>query len=128
MSMRTIKIPEGSYNTIMSAIYSMSSSHRDNGWDALSDEAFKLGEQLEVANGGLTEDMLPRVSDGCHCDCANRDADEIAVYLDAHEMLAIQWALHKVRFGDLEDDQVRVVELYRGMRELDEVIETRLEE
>jgi hypothetical protein len=98
-----------------------------NGWVALSDEAFKLGQQIEDANGGLTEDELPPSGEGCHCDCENRDADEIAVYLDAHEMLAIQWALHDVRFGDLEDDQVRVVDLYRGMRELDDIIKARLE-
>ena len=139
--MRTINIPDFTYNSILAAIYQTADSDAKQGWLALSDRGYGIAEEIARLNGGasLDSELPPGASpdarlptgvsiadDGCVCHCDQRDPEEIAVYYTEDELLAVQWALHRVTFGDLDDD-VSVIDLHRAARETDDVIRDRVE-
>jgi hypothetical protein len=51
------------------------------------------------------------------CDCANRDADEIPVYLKAEEIRIVCMAMANITFGMVEDD-MDVVTVHKAIREV----------
>jgi len=123
--MRTIQIPDFSYHSILGALYAEAGRDLDNGWDALASNGTGIAKGIIELNGDALPDVeLTEVGALCHCD--QRDANEIAVYFKADELLSLQALLETVTFGNISDG-VSVLHLWRSMCEIDDVITDRLD-
>jgi hypothetical protein len=131
MTTTTIEIPAYAYNIIIAALYTSARADAEKGWDALARQDRAMAQTLRELNGESDEDGMlhsDRTEVGATCYCDQRDDDEIALYLKADELKAIEWALGNVTFGDLEDsheDAGNVMSVHRAICEVqDKILDT----
>jgi len=115
--MRTIQIPENcKIDDLSWAVYMAAKYAFNKGHDALGNVRMDLSVEIDRLN----PDEVELTEVGATCDCDQRDADEIPVYLKAFELGALATYLERTTFGDL-DDSDNVNHLHRAIKE---VIET----
>lgn len=122
--MKTINIPEDlDFDDLIWDLYIAAKHARQAGHNALAGRRMQDRDAIRALNTGETLPELTEVGAVCHCE--QRDADEIAVYLKADELLAVEWMMNRVTFGDLDED-VDPLHLHRAMQETAAVITNRL--
>ena len=125
--MRTIKLPEGvSLMNICNAMLYASTAiatRKPN----ISTRWFDSQKDIMAANPDVDVwDDSPELTEvGALCHCGQRDAHEIAVYLTADELLAVQACLNDVTMGSMPDGHT-TLNLWKAIQEIDDVIVDRL--
>ena len=120
--MRTIKLPKGvSLMNICNAMLYASADiasrkpQISSRWFAAQKDIMEANPDVDVwADGSELTEV------GADCDCDGRDADEIAVYLKADELMALVHIMERVTIGDMTDED-DPVSIWKATRELQAV-------
>jgi len=132
--MNKMNLPESTtISDVISAMFAASTYARASGRENLAHARVQSAIDLQGANDPREQPRdtvtvdLDLTEVGAECDCDGRDANEIAVYLKADELIALDRLLALITFGDLTD-QIDILHLYRAMKEIESTRDRRTED